>query len=138
MTFFLGLIGPSTAAETSIGERLIDPAFLLLLVLAVLFAIGALASPGAHPFGIFYRKVIVPRIAPATLFEAPKPPRFAQLVGLLVSGVGVVLGVFLPWAVVVAAAFAFVAAFLNSVFGYCLGCELYLFGQRLGAAKSAT
>lgn len=134
---FLGLIGPSTSAETSVAARLIDPAFILLLVAAILFAIGAFAGPGAHPFGIFYRTVIVPRIAPATLFEDPKPPRFAQLVGLFVSGVGVVLGIFLPWAVVVAAAFAFVAAFLNSVFGYCLGCELYLYGQRLRSAKSA-
>ncbi len=32
----------------------------------------------------------------------------------------------LPLALPIAAALAFVAAFLNSVFGYCLGCQLYL------------
>jgi hypothetical protein len=32
----------------------------------------------------------------------------------------------------VAAAFAFVAAFLNSAFGYCLGCEMYLLFAKRG------
>ena len=30
----------------------------------------------------------------------------------------------------IAAGLAFVAAFLNAVFGFCLGCELYLLGLR--------
>jgi hypothetical protein len=34
-------------------------------------------------------------------------------------------------AVPVAAGLALVAAFLNSAFGLCLGCELYLLGVRL-------
>ena len=37
-----------------------------------------------------------------------------------------------PYALVVAAAAAFVAAFLNSVFGYCLGCQIYLLLVRAG------
>ncbi len=32
----------------------------------------------------------------------------------------------------IAAAMAFVAAFLNAVFGLCLGCQLYLVLQRAG------
>jgi len=35
-------------------------------------------------------------------------------------------------AVVVAASFAFVAAFLNAAFGYCLGCEIYLLFAKRG------
>jgi hypothetical protein len=31
----------------------------------------------------------------------------------------------------IAAALAFIAAFLNSVFGYCLGCQIYLLLVRL-------
>lgn len=131
---YLGLIGPSTDQSASVGARLVDPAYLLLVVLAVLFAVGAFAGPGRHPFGLLYRTAVQPRLAPARLFEDPKPPAFAQLVGLVVTGVGIVLGAFLPWAVVVAAAFAFVAAFLNSVFGYCLGCELYLGIKRIRRA----
>ena len=40
-------------------------------------------------------------------------------------------------AVPVAAALALVAAFLNAVFGLCLGCELYVLGVRLRAGKTA-
>ena len=37
-----------------------------------------------------------------------------------------------PWALPIAAALAFVAAFLNAAFGLCLGCQLYLLLQRVG------
>lgn len=131
---FLGLIGPSTKAGATVGERIADPAYILLVIAAILFATGAFGGVGSHPFGIFYRKVVQPRIAPPTLFEDPKPPTFAQLVGFIIATLGVVLGLFLPWAVVVASAFAFIAAFLNAAFGYCLGCEIYLLGQRLRAS----
>ena len=40
-----------------------------------------------------------------------------------------------PYALVVAAAAAFVAAFLNSVFGYCLGCQIYLLLARIGVIR---
>ena len=57
----------------------------------------------------------------------PRPPTFAQGVGFAVTVVGVLLGAIgLPLAVPIAASLAFVAAFLNAVFGYCLGCQLYL------------
>jgi hypothetical protein len=54
-------------------------------------------------------------------------------VGLLVTGVGLLLAATgLPVAVPVAASLAFVAAFLNAVFGYCLGCQLYVILLRAG------
>lgn len=111
------------------------PAFALLLAIALLFAWGAFAGVGAHPYGRLFRKFVRPRLAAPTELEDPRPPTFAQLVGLIVTGVGVVLALFgLPLAVVIAAAAAFVAAFLNSVFGYCLGCQLYLLLIRVRAA----
>jgi hypothetical protein len=55
-------------------------------------------------------------------------------VGLVVTGAGLVLALAgIGAAVPVAAAVALVAAFLNAVFGLCLGCELYLLGVRLRA-----
>jgi hypothetical protein len=103
------------------------PAFALLLAIALLFAWGAFAGVGRHPYGWLFRKLVRPRLSAPTELEDPRPPTFAQLVGLIVTGVGVVLALFgLPAAVVIAAAAAFIAAFLNSVFGYCLGCQLYL------------
>jgi hypothetical protein len=47
-------------------------------------------------------------------------------VGFLVTATGVLLHLIgVPYGLVGAAAAAFIAAFLNSVFGLCLGCELY-------------
>jgi len=116
----------------SIAQRVLDPAFLLLLVIALLFLWGVL-SPRTAPSGVLYRKAVQPRLSPPTELEDPRPPRFAQGVGLLVTSIGLVLHlVGVPWALPIAAAMAFVAAFLNAVFGLCLGCQLYLLLQRMG------
>ena len=111
-------------------------ATVLLAALAALFAWGAFAGIRRHPYGLLYRRLIQPRLAPPAEREDPAPPTFAQGVGLLVTGLGVVLQLAgVPSAVPVAAALAFVAAFLNSVFGYCLGCQLYLLLVRAGLIR---
>lgn len=46
--------------------------------------------------------------------------------GLLLHLAGV------PWALPIATAAAFLAAFLNAAFAFCLGCQLYLLLQRVG------
>lgn len=112
--------------------RIADPGFLLLLVVAVLFAWGV-GSPRTAPWGVLFRRVVQPRLAPPAEFEDPRPPRFAQGVGLFVTVIGLVLHLAgVPWALPIAAAMAFVAAFLNAAFGLCLGCQLYLVLQRAG------
>lgn len=119
-------------SATTLDARILDPGFLLLLIVALLFLWGVI-SPRTAPWGALYRSVVAPRLAPPTELEDPRPPRFAQGVGLLVVGVGLVLHLFgVPLALPVAAALAFVAAFLNAVFGVCLGCMMYLLLQRLG------
>jgi hypothetical protein len=126
---FLGLTTPIGA---TVAQRVVEPAFLLLVVIAVLFAWGVL-SPRTAPWGALYRGLVQPRLAPPSELEDPRPPRFAQGVGLFVVTIGLVLHVAgVPWALPIAAAAAFVAAFLNAVFGLCLGCQLYLVLQRAG------
>jgi hypothetical protein len=128
----LGLTGISThgVAEATLAERVLDPGFLALLVVALLFVWGA-AWPRTAPWGALFRAVLRPRLAPPADLEDPRPPRFAQGVGLFVTVIGLVLHlVGVPWALPIAAAAAFVAAFLNAVFGLCLGCQLYLVLQR--------
>lgn len=99
----------------------------LLAAIAALFAWGAFAGIRAHPYGLLFAKVVRPHLKPAGELEDPAPPTFAQGVGLLVTAVGLVLfAIGLPLAIPIAAAAAFVAAFLNAVFAYCLGCQLYL------------
>lgn len=138
----LGLTGLSTARPASgpdwavqaatLGQRAADPAFLLLAVVAALFLWGVL-SQRTTPWSILFRRVVQPRLSPPTEFEDPRPPRFAQGVGLVVSVVGLVLQLAgVPWGLPIAAAVAFLAAFLNAAFGLCLGCQLYLLLQRVG------
>ncbi|GAA1696558.1 DUF4395 domain-containing protein [Microbacterium sediminicola] len=117
---FLGLVAATAAA------------FWLLVVIATLFLWGVL-SPRTAPWGVIYRRVVQPRLSPATEFEDPRPPRFAQGVGLFVTGLGIALHLIgVPWILPIAAAAAFLAAFLNAVFGLCLGCQMYLLLQRVG------
>lgn len=114
------------------AARILDPGFLLLSAIAALFLWGVL-SPRTAPWGVLYRTVVQPRLSPPAELEDPRPPRFAQGVGLVVAVTGLLLhAVGVPWALPVAAAMAFIAAFLNAVFGLCLGCQLYLLLQRAG------
>ncbi len=99
---------------------------------AVLFAIGAGLGVHRTPTGVLFRRLVRPRLAPPDHLEDPAPPRFAQAVGLVfavVATLGLATGAVLLGQVF--AAFAFVAAFLNAVFAFCLGCEMYLLGLRL-------
>ena len=121
----------------SFAERVADPAFLLLLVIALLFVWGV-AWPRTAPWGVLFRRVVRPRLKPPTDLEDARPPRFAQGVGLFVVTIGLVLHLFgVPWALPISAAAAFIAAFLNAVFGLCLGCQLYLVLQRAGVVGRA-
>ncbi|MFG6443687.1 DUF4395 domain-containing protein [Microbacterium sp. P07] len=121
----------------SVVQRIADPAFLLLLVIAALFLWGVI-SPRTAPWALLFRRVVRPRLSPPRDLEDPRPPRFAQGVGLFVVTVGLVLQLAgVPWALPIAAAMAFAAAFLNAVFGLCLGCQLYLVLQRGGIVGRA-
>ena len=104
----------------------------LLAVQAVLFAIGAGLGVQSTPHALVFRALVRPRLGPPRELEDAAPPRFAQTVGLVFATVGL-LG-FLAGAPVlglVATGFALVAALLNAVFGFCLGCEMYLLIKRL-------
>ncbi len=48
----------------------------------LVFALGAIVGLHAQPYGIVFRKVIRPRLAPPAELEDAAPPRFAQAVGL--------------------------------------------------------
>ena len=98
----------------------------------LVFALGALVGLHAQPYGVVFRRVIRPRLAPPAELEDAAPPRFAQAVGLVflvVALVAALAGVTVV--ATVAVAFALAAAFLNAAFGFCLGCEMYLIGKRL-------
>ncbi|MBK8447204.1 MAG: DUF4395 domain-containing protein [Micropruina sp.] len=104
----------------------------VLVVQTLAFAAGSLLGLSSSPWGQIYRRAVRPRLGPPTELEDARPPRFAQSVGLgfaVVGLLGAVAG--LPALFYVAVGFALVAALLNAIFGFCLGCEIYLLGTRV-------
>jgi len=106
----------------------------LLALQTVVFGIGAVRGIQHTPYAWLFRTLVRPRLGAPHELEDPRPPRFAQAVGLgfaLVGLVGFAAG--LTVLALVATGLALAAALLNAVFGFCLGCEIYLLLQRATA-----
>jgi len=104
----------------------------LLAIQAVVFAVGAGLGVQHTPHAWVFKALVRPRLGAPTELEDAAPPRFAQAVGLAFALVGV--AAFLAGATavgLVATGLALVAALLNAVFGFCLGCEMYLLIRRV-------
>ena len=126
----------SSLSLLSFEERLLLPSTIVFAILVALFAWGAFAGIQRHPYGLLFKKLVRPRLAAPTELEDPAPPTFAQGVGFVITLTGLVLHLAgVPFALVIAASAAFIAAFLNSVFGYCLGCQIYLLLVRAGIIR---
>ena len=103
----------------------------LLAAQTLVFAVGALAGLRYAPYGLLYRWLIRPRLGPPAHTEAEAPPRFAQGMGAVFALAGVIA--FAAGSSIIGIVFtamALAAAFLNAVFDFCLGCQVYLFIQR--------
>ena len=104
----------------------------LLIIQAAAFAAGSLLGLRYQPYGWLLRRFVRPRLgAPAQLADE-RPPRFAQGLGLgllALAAVGSVLAI--PGLFYLGVGLAVVAASLNAVLDFCLGCEIYLLGRRL-------
>ncbi|GAA1856226.1 DUF4395 domain-containing protein [Asanoa iriomotensis] len=110
---------------------LVTGACWLALAQAVIFAITAV-DPRKGPYSLVYRALVAPRLRPPTEREPAEPVRFAQTLGGVFALTATVAYAAGGTAVgIVAAAFGLAAAFLNSAFGLCLGCELYLAARRV-------
>ena len=133
--------GPRVAALITtvvLAVVLITGSVWLLAAQALVFAAGAIFGLRYSPYGFLYRRLIRPRLGPPSELEPEAPPRFAQAVGLVfaIAGVaGYAAGV--TWLGMAATAAALVAAFLNGVFGFCLGCEMYLLIRRIWPGHQA-
>lgn len=97
-----------------------------------MFTIGSTLGPARHPFSYLYKFTLRKFLKAPTYLEPAKPVHFAQVIGLVVTGSGLALHlVGVPNALPIAAALAFLAAFVNAVFAYCIGCQMYLGLKRL-------
>jgi hypothetical protein len=120
----------------SLEPQTINLAFGIMSFAVVMFILGSALGPAKHPYSYLYKYTLRKLLKEPTELEAPTPVHFAQVVGLIVTGSGLVLHlVAVPNALPIAAAAAFVAAFLNAVFAYCLGCQMYLGLKRLGVVR---
>jgi hypothetical protein len=108
----------------------------LLTFITASFLLGALRGAQGTWQGWVFKTFVQRRLGPTAEREDPRPPRFAQGVGFVITGFGVLLGFTVSLvAVPVAAALALVAAVLNAAFGLCLGCEMYLLIRRFSPAR---
>ncbi|KRC42707.1 MULTISPECIES: DUF4395 domain-containing protein [Oerskovia] len=113
-----------------------EAALWVLTFVALSFLLGTLRGAQGTWQGWVFKTFVQPRLGPTAEREDPRPPRFAQGVGFVITGVGVVLGFTVSLvAVPVAAGLALVAAVLNAAFGLCLGCEMYLLIRRFAPAR---
>jgi Ca2+/Na+ antiporter len=124
---FVAWITTGVLVITLIVSGVSSPAAAVILGLqAVVFAIGAVAGPRRHPYGLVFANVVAPRLGPVREREPVPPLKFAQLVGLVFAVIGATgFAVGAPLVGLIATAAALVAAFLNAAFGICLGCQLY-------------
>ena len=99
------------------------------------FAIAAFAGLRWSPYGRLFRAAKRRfDLGPPPATEPEGPPRFAQLCGFAVASVGLVLfAVGASTAGWVAVGLVLALSLLLAATGLCIGCELYLIGQRLRA-----
>jgi hypothetical protein len=103
-------------------------------VIAYGFVARVLTGPTLSPLGQLVTRVITPRL-PVEPRPVPGPPkRFAQGMGAVFSTTAAVLGLALGLhtAAYVVLGMLVVAATLESVFAYCLGCKLFALLMRAG------
>ena len=133
--------GPRFAALIStvvLAVVLVTGSGWLLAAQGLVFAVGAVFGLRYSPYGVLYRKLVRPRLGPPAEREPEAPPRFAQAVGLVFAVVGVAgYAAGLAWLGMTATAAALAAAFLNAVFGFCLGCELFVLIRRAWPGRRA-
>ena len=133
LALFFGLAGGTGA---TLGQRVAGPAFVLVLVLWVSFGLGVVFGNPAHPAAIAYRRWVQPRLSTPIPTEDARPPRFALLVGFVVSSVGLLLEVAgVPLGLAIAAGVLIVASSLQAFAGLCLGCQVFVLLVRVGAIR---
>jgi hypothetical protein len=108
-------------------------------VIAYGFVARVLTGPTLSPLGQLVTRVITPRLPVAAKPVAGPPKRFAQGIGAVVSVTAAILGLGfgLEGAAYALLGLLIVAATLESVFAFCIGCQLFAALMRLGVVPEA-
>jgi hypothetical protein len=106
----------------------------IIVVIAYGFVARVLTGPRLSPLGLLVTRVVTPALG-RPVRQVPGPPkRFAQGIGAVVTTTAAVLALGLdqPVAARALAGLIVVAATLESVAGYCVGCALFAVLMRRG------
>ncbi len=108
-----------------------------LVLLAIGFLLRVLFGPRYSPFALLSTKVLAPRLGAPKLVPGP-PKRFAQGMGAVMTVAAVVAyfvgAPLLAWGLVI---LLIIAAALESLLGFCLGCVIFGFLQRRGVIPAS-
>ena len=106
----------------------------VLVPLAYGFVARVASGPRFSPLGLLVTKVVVPRLAVEPKLVPGPPKRVAQGIGAVLS-----VSALLSWVAfgnttvaLVLVAMITIAATLESVFAYCLGCKVFALLMRVG------
>jgi len=122
--------GPRFSAAITVlvlAAALVTQSLFLITLQFAVFLIGATKGPQFTPYALIFKNWIKPKIKGEFIPEDVRPPQFAQAIGFVFAAValaGLLSGITSLF--IIATSFALAAAFLNAVFNYCLGCEVYL------------
>ena len=108
-------------------------------VIAYGFVARVLTGPTLSPLGQLVTRVITPRLPVAPKPVAGPPKRFAQGIGAVVTVTAAILalGFGLEGEAYAVLGLLIVAATLESVFAFCIGCQLFAALMRLGVVPEA-
>lgn len=111
----------------------------LMVVLAYGFVARALTGPTLSPLGQLATRVLTPALHVEPKLVAGPPKRFAQGIGATLSVAAVIayFGVGATTVAYVLVGLVVVAATLESVFAFCLGCKVFAVLMRLGIVPEA-
>ncbi len=111
----------------------------LLPVLAYGFVARALTGPTLSPLGLLVTRVITPRLRVRHRYAPGPAKRFAQTIGAVFTVTATVLwfGFGLHTAALVLVGVIAFFATLESAFGFCVGCQVFYLGMRLGIVPAS-
>lgn len=104
----------------------------IVAAMAVGFLARVLTGPKLSPLGQLATRVVAPRLGEPVLVAGP-PKRFAQAIGFTVTTTAtVLLAVGYPGATQALLGLMVIAAGLESIFAYCVGCKVFAVLMRFG------
>jgi len=128
------LCSVSLVLSLAVGDRWLW----LTVPIALGFIARVLTGPRLSPLGQVATRLVAPRLGTPKLVPGP-PKRFAQGIGAVVTTAAVgVLGLGFPMATQALLGLMIVAAGLESIFAFCIGCRIFAGLMRLGVIPRET